>query len=139
MDFSRQLFLQKDSLTDFWQGPKYVSGLVETKLRQLKTYVICISSFFISFFRLQTCQISKKELFSNIVWGWKPLTIFEKSFILDVWHGSEYASEHILLLKVDMQNKRERCAKNIKVTILEICVLKIYTLILIQLLLLQVS
>ena len=30
--------------------------------------------------------------------GWKPLTIFEKSFILDVWQGSEYVSDRFILL-----------------------------------------
>ena len=33
------------------------------------------------------------KLFVKIVYGWKPLTIFAKSFILDVWIGSEYNSE----------------------------------------------
>ena len=32
------------------------------------------------------------ELLLNIVNGWKPLTILEKNFILDIWLGSEYAS-----------------------------------------------
>ena len=31
------------------------------------------------------------ELFVKIVNGWQPLTIFAKSFILDVCQGSEYA------------------------------------------------
>ena len=30
------------------------------------------------------------ELFAKIVNGWKPWTIFAKSSIVDVWHGSEY-------------------------------------------------
>ena len=29
------------------------------------------------------------ELFAKIVYGWKPLTIFAESFILDVWQGFE--------------------------------------------------
>ena len=32
------------------------------------------------------------ELFMEIVNGWKLLTIFAKSSILDIWLGSEYAS-----------------------------------------------
>ena len=39
-------------------------------------------------------RTSKLELFSKIVNGWKPLTIFAESFILDVRLGSEYVSEH---------------------------------------------
>ena len=35
------------------------------------------------------------ELFVIIVNGLQPLTIFEKSFMLDVWMGSEYVSEDI--------------------------------------------
>ena len=36
----------------------------------------------------KTSQTSKIELFKKIVNGWKPLTIFAKSFILDVLLGS---------------------------------------------------
>ena len=32
------------------------------------------------------------ELFGKIVNGFSPLTIFAKSYVLDVWLGSEYAS-----------------------------------------------
>ena len=32
------------------------------------------------------------KLFVKLVNGFQPLTVFEKSFILDVWEGSEYAS-----------------------------------------------
>ena len=30
------------------------------------------------------------EFFAKIIEGWKPLIIFEKKSILDVWQGSEY-------------------------------------------------
>ena len=33
------------------------------------------------------------DFFAKIVNGWKPLTIFAKSFIFDVWMVSEYDSE----------------------------------------------
>ena len=33
------------------------------------------------------------ELFSKIGEGYKPLTMFAKWFTLDIWQGSEYASE----------------------------------------------
>ena len=36
---------------------------------------------------------SKMGLFSNVVNGWKPLTIFAKSSLVDAWLGSEYTSE----------------------------------------------
>ena len=36
---------------------------------------------------------SKMELFAKIVKNEKPFTIFAKTSILDVWQGSEYASE----------------------------------------------
>ena len=41
----------------------------------------------------EPCQTPKIELFVKIVSGWKLLTIFAKSFILDIWRGSEYASD----------------------------------------------
>ena len=40
----------------------------------------------------ESIQTSKMELFAVIVHGFQPLTIFARSFILDVWLGSEYAS-----------------------------------------------
>ena len=39
------------------------------------------------------CQTAEIELFAIIVKNEKPFTIFAKTFILDVWQGSEYASE----------------------------------------------
>ena len=41
----------------------------------------------------ESCQTSKMELFAKIVKNEKPFTIFAKTSILDVWQGSEYASE----------------------------------------------
>ena len=40
----------------------------------------------------KTCQTSKMKLFVNMVNDYKPLNIFAKSSMLDVWQGSEYAS-----------------------------------------------
>ena len=37
-------------------------------------------------------QKSKIKLFAKTINAWKPLFIFIKSFILDVWLGSEYVS-----------------------------------------------
>ena len=39
----------------------------------------------------ETCQTSKIECFVKIVDAWKPLTIYVKCSILDVWQGSEYS------------------------------------------------
>ena len=41
----------------------------------------------------KSCQTSKMELFVKIVKKEKPFTIFVKTSILDIWQGSEYASE----------------------------------------------
>ena len=40
----------------------------------------------------ELCKVSKMESFAKIVNGFKPLTIFAKLSILDVWLGSEYTS-----------------------------------------------
>ena len=42
-------------------------------------------------------QTSKMEIYAKIVNGRELLTIFAKSFILDVWLGSEYVSVYIPL------------------------------------------
>ena len=47
---------------------------------------------------LNSCPISKTELFAKIVKDWKPLAIFAKRFVLGVWLGSEYVSVIKLLL-----------------------------------------
>ena len=39
------------------------------------------------------CQTAEMELFAKIVKNEKPFTISAKTSILDVWQGSEYASE----------------------------------------------
>ena len=44
-------------------------------------------------------QKSKMELFAKIVNGWKLLTNFAKSSILDTWLGSEYASAYLDLFQ----------------------------------------
>ena len=41
----------------------------------------------------EPCQTSKMERFAKTVDGLKPLTIFTKHSILDVWQDSEYASD----------------------------------------------
>ena len=41
----------------------------------------------------RTLPTSRIERFAKIVNGWKPLTIFAKRSILDVWHGCKYAFE----------------------------------------------
>ena len=41
----------------------------------------------------ESCKTSKMELFVKIVKKERPFTIFVKTSILDVWQGSEYASE----------------------------------------------
>ena len=40
-------------------------------------------------------KISKMEILPEIVNGWKLLTVFAKSFILDVWHDFEYISSQL--------------------------------------------
>ena len=41
---------------------------------------------------LEPNQISTMKIFVKTVSGWKPLTNFAKSSILDFWMGSKYAS-----------------------------------------------
>ena len=41
---------------------------------------------------LEPCQTSKWELFTKLVNHFQPLTISTKSFIEDVWQGSECAT-----------------------------------------------
>ena len=48
----------------------------------------------------ESFQTSEIELFAKIVRNEKPFTIFVKTSILDVWQGSEYASELASKVKV---------------------------------------
>ena len=41
----------------------------------------------------ELCQTSKAECFMKMISNFKPLTIFPKHSILDVWQGSKYVSE----------------------------------------------
>ena len=47
-------------------------------------------------------QISKMERLAKVVNNWKTLTIFAKCSILEVWHGSEYASGIYDVLSANM-------------------------------------
>ena len=42
----------------------------------------------------EPCQTSKIKCMAKIVKDFKPLSIFTKRFILDIWQGSEYSSVH---------------------------------------------
>ena len=37
------------------------------------------------------------EFFAKIVKGYKTLTVFTKIFIIDVWQGSKYASDIVMV------------------------------------------
>ena len=41
----------------------------------------------------ESCQSPKMELIAQITKNEKPFTTFVKTFILDVWQGSEFVSE----------------------------------------------
>ena len=41
---------------------------------------------------LECFQISKMKCFTEVANTWKPLTIFAKCSMLDVWQSSEYTS-----------------------------------------------
>ena len=55
--------------------------LINFKLRELEVY-------------LEPCHTSKMDRFAKIVNSYKPLTIFAKRSILDIWQGSEYIYEN---------------------------------------------
>ena len=56
------------------------------------SYFTCLSEAY-----SERSQTSKMELFWKIVNGWKPLTVFAKSFILDVPLGLEYDFVHFCI------------------------------------------
>ena len=63
---------------------------IETIRRQQSTNCLSVFDYFV--------KLALKGLivlFAKIVNGLKSLTIFAKSFILDVWLGSECASVHV--------------------------------------------
>ena len=51
---------------------------------------------------LEPCQISKMKLSQEIINGWNSLTIFTIIFIVDVWHGSKYASGNVRKLSAEL-------------------------------------
>ena len=60
---------------------------------------------------LEPLQTSKmKKLFAKIVNGFKPLTVFAKSSILDVCNGSKYASGYNYL-----QNSYKYAMKGVRI------------------------
>ena len=77
---------------------KNIYNQMVAKAKKVKLTEACIKLLVVF---LETSEISKMELFMKIVNSIKPLTIFTKGFILDVWLGSKHTS----LFKID-QNKR---------------------------------
>ena len=43
----------------------------------------------------KSCQTTNTERFPKIINEFPPLITFPKLFILDVWQGSEYASDYV--------------------------------------------
>ena len=75
----------------------------------------------ISEVHLEPSQRSKMELFVDIVRGWKKLTNFEESSVLDIWLCSEYASEFsykqsLGWWRTNIPNTHEKSTKNQSVT-----------------------
>ena len=46
----------------------------------------------------EPCQTSTFDLFTKIVYNWKALRICAKSYISDIWQGSNYLSEYACVL-----------------------------------------
>ena len=71
------------------------SAVVRSPLALLgEAYINSLDMRWISETYLEPCQTSKMGLFEKIVDGWKPLTLFVKSSILDLSQDSKHASEH---------------------------------------------
>ena len=75
---------------------------------------------------LEPSQRSKMEIFVKIVRGWKMLTSFEESFVLDIRLCSEYASEFSCKQSLgwwgtNIPNTHEKSTKNHSVTELYRC------------------
>ena len=95
-----------------WQNPQFPADFVTITEEILngKLHFLCSgcldtepsvrtsSSTFDSCIKLteaypEPCQTSKKKRFAKVVNGKKPLTIFTKPSILNVWHVSEYTRD----------------------------------------------
>ena len=83
--FQQFIIFAKSSILEFERVSGPASGLttrITGKVLQLQS---C---------NQKPCQTTKMELLAKIINSWKPLTIFVKSFILDIWQDSEYTSGH---------------------------------------------
>ena len=56
-------------------------------------------------------QISKTEYFLKIINDWKPLTIFAKSIVLDVWLSSKYGVKYLVRNETQLKKKEEEKKK----------------------------
>ena len=61
-------------------------------------YFAYSSSYVVSY--SESNQRSKMKLFAKIANGWKLLTIYPKSLVLDFWQDSEYASDMYFLMSL---------------------------------------
>ena len=84
-------------------GHIYESISINTKIRWLKLKSSNdpqVSLLILLWGICSHIQTSKKKLFAKIVGIWKPIIIFTKNFILDVWLYSEYA--FVIIIIVDL-------------------------------------
>ena len=66
----------------------------------------------------ELCQISRWSFFCKNI-GFKPLTIFTKSSILDAWQGSEYASDINTSIKMQYKTFKGRIRTLLKKTVIK--------------------
>ena len=82
----------------FWAESYFNSALTSASKSFKMLFIILETALAVYRGAFKTCHISKIELCEKIDNGWKLLIIVTKSSILDVWQGSEYASDIDLLM-----------------------------------------
>ena len=71
---------------------QHLNSIIKIEIENLPTSITFYINMGYSESYSKPSQTSKTEPFTETVNVWKPLTLFTKSCILDIWLGSEYQS-----------------------------------------------
>ena len=86
-------FFQHTFFLNFaWKSLCKHATSIEVQFKYHSSHIPAKDFILVKFLMCRIGQTSKMQLFTNIVNGWDPLTIFVKSYTLDDWVDSEYSS-----------------------------------------------
>ena len=105
--YLKMLFFSSNSLIPLYPLTPitFISKRFLLKYKISETVALAVKWQVLTGAYLEHSRRFKTELFEKIINDTKPLTMFTKGFILDVWVGSEYASGYWRMMIINLIRK----------------------------------